>query len=97
MKVTKVSINVASEGNLVAYVNVVFDDIFIIRGMRVVTKPDGMRLLLMPSRQNRVGEFKDICHPLTRDFRTRLEDIVLRRLDDLLNQNTPPCKSNPKS
>ena len=92
MRVTKISVNLAAEGNLVAYVNVVFDDVFIIRGIRVVVKPDGSRLMLMPSRQNRVGEFKDVCHPLTRDFRTRLESLVIGKLDELSNQN-PECQT----
>lgn len=81
MKITRVLINRCSQNNLIAYVNVVFDDCLIVRGCRIVEKPDHTKLLVMPSRQTKMGEFKDVCHPINSSFRKILETRIFSELD----------------
>lgn len=99
MRITSISINLSASANpynypavpgesknLLAYVNVIFDDVFKVRGLRVVVKPTGERMVMMPSRATRTGEYKDVCHPLTQEFRCELERIVLEELAKKLEQ-----------
>ncbi len=83
LRITKVSVNLCNEAPLLAYANVVFNDEFIVRGIRVVKKQDGALLVLMPSRQTKAGDFKDMAHPLTHACRSRIESAVLSRLEGL--------------
>lgn len=83
MKITRVLINRCCQNNLLAYVNIVFDDCFIVRGIRVVERPDKTRLVVMPSRQTKVGDFKDVCHPITTDFRRVIERLILSKLGNM--------------
>lgn len=87
MRITNIAANIADKNhnNLLAYVNVVFDDCFIVRGIRVVEKIDGKRLMLMPSRQTKAGTYRDTCHPITSDFRMMLEIAVMSKVLSLLN------------
>ena len=86
IRITKLAINLAGENthNLLAYVNIVFEDCFIVRGIRVVQRPEGGRLVLMPSRQNKAGDFKDVAHPITQDFRSQIEKEVLDRVAGMM-------------
>lgn len=82
MKITNITANLAlkNQNNLIAYVNVVFDDCLIVRGIRVVEKVDGKRLMLMPSRQTKAGTYRDMCHPITAPFRINLEAVVMAKV-----------------
>lgn len=86
MRITQVNVNVASEGNLVAYVNIVFEDKFTVRGIRIVEKQDGRRLMLMPSRQTKAGDYKDICHAIDSDFRAYMEAVIMGKVEGLLTK-----------
>lgn len=92
MRLTKVDINIAvrADRNFVAYVNVVFDSEFKVRGLRVVRRPDETLLLLMPSMPTKAGDFKDVCHPITPDLRQHIESVVLQRVGEMLKGSGGP-------
>jgi len=87
MRITNIAANLAAnnKNNLIAYVNIVFEDCLVIRGIRIVERIDGTRLMLMPSRQTKAGTFRDTCHPINKEFRAAVEDAVMKKIDSLLN------------
>lgn len=89
LKITSVAVNLCESPPMLAYANVVFDDEFIVRGIRVVRKQDGTKLVLMPSRQNKAGDFRDMAHPLTPGCRERIERAVLSKVDGLMEADGP--------
>jgi len=87
LQITKIEVNLCAERNLVAYANIIFNNEFIVRGLRVVEKADGSLLMLMPSRQSPTGDYKDVAHPLTNDCRNRIESIVMEKVRGLRSRN----------
>ncbi len=76
MDITEVRVTLREEPRLKAFVNVTFDDDFVVRGMKVIDGRNGL-FVAMPSRRSKDGTFRDIAHPINNDMRKRLEDIVL--------------------
>jgi stage V sporulation protein G len=76
MDITEVNINLRDEDKLKAFVNVTFDDVFVVRGLKVIAGKSGL-FVCMPSRKLEDGTYKDIAHPISNEFRQRLEAQVL--------------------
>ena len=77
MKITEVKVYPAKEsGRLKAYVTIVFEDIFIIRDLKVIEGYKGL-FVSMPSRRRKDGSFRDIVHPLNSDTRKMIEERVI--------------------
>ena len=65
MQITELRIRkVEGDGKLRAYVTVTFDNCFVVH-------------IAMPSRKTASGEYKDIAHPISPEFRTELQKRVL--------------------
>jgi stage V sporulation protein G len=76
MEITEVNITLRDEEKLKAFVNITFDDVFVIRGMKVIKGATGY-FISMPSRKMPDGTFRDIAHPITNEFRQFIEKVIL--------------------
>jgi stage V sporulation protein G len=76
MEITEISIRLRNENKLKAFVNVTFDNVFAVKGLKIILSKKGL-LLCMPSRKSEDGTQRDIAHPITKEFRTKLEEEVL--------------------
>ncbi|MFW6028681.1 MAG: SpoVG family protein [Halanaerobiales bacterium] len=77
MKITDVRVFLSSRnGPTKAYANLTFDDVFVIRSIKVVEGKNGL-FVSMPARRMRDGEFQDVCFPITADFRENIQNKVL--------------------
>ena len=77
MQITEIRIRkVASEGKLKAYVTVTFDDCFVVHNVKVIEGKTGL-FIAMPSRKTRTGDYKDVAHTISPEFRTELQDKIL--------------------
>ena len=76
MNITEVNINLRDEDKLKAFVNITFDDVFVVRGLKVIEGKNGL-FVCMPSRKLEDGTYKDIAHPISNDFRQQLEAQVI--------------------
>ncbi|GAB1432708.1 septation regulator SpoVG [Spirochaetota bacterium] len=77
MDITDIRIRrVSGEGKLKAYVTVTFDECFVIHNVKIIEGKTGM-FIAMPSRKTKAGEYKDIAHPISPEFRTRLQDALV--------------------
>ena len=63
-------------GKLKAYVTVTFDNQFVVHNIKVIEGRDG-DFIAMPSRQLANGEFKDVAHPISSEFRDHLQKMVM--------------------
>ena len=78
MKITDVRIRrLEAEGKLKAYAAVTFDDCFVVHNIKVIEGKSGL-FVAMPSRKSADGEYMDIAHPISSDFRTELQDVILK-------------------
>lgn len=81
MKITEIRIRkVAAEGKLKAYVTVTFDDCFVVHNVKIIEGKTGL-FIAMPSRKTSTGDYKDVAHPISPDFRTELQDKILAEYD----------------
>jgi stage V sporulation protein G len=76
MEITEVNINLRDEDKLKAFVNITFDDVFVVRGLKVIQGRQGL-FVCMPSRRMNDGTYKDIAHPIDNAFREHIEKLIL--------------------
>ena len=75
----KLDVNVrpiAPMGNLLAFANVTIGDCFKIDGFRICSGENGL-YVNMPSTQDKQGKWRDVCWPVTADFRKQLNDALI--------------------
>ena len=63
-------------GKLKAYVTVTFDNQFVVHNIKIIEGKEG-NFIAMPSRQLANGEFKDVAHPISSEFREHLQKVVM--------------------
>ncbi|MCL2521138.1 MAG: septation regulator SpoVG [Spirochaetaceae bacterium] len=77
MNVTDIRVrNVSVTGKLKAYVTVTFDDAFVVHNVKVIEGKDGI-FIAMPSRKTKKGDYKDVAHPISTDFRGHLQQLII--------------------
>ena len=77
MKISEVKIRkILENGPLCAIASVTFDGEFAVHDVKVI-RANGKEFVVMPSRKNQDGSFRDIAHPITSEFRRELEEKVL--------------------
>lgn len=77
MEITDVRVRkIASEGKLRAYATITFDNQFVIHNLKVIDGKTGL-FVAMPSRKTKSGEFKDVAHPISSDFRAIMQNAIL--------------------
>jgi stage V sporulation protein G len=89
LEITEININLRDEDKLKAFVNITFDDVFVVRGLKVIQGKSGL-FVCMPSRKLNDGTYKDIAHPINNEFRQRMEALILAKYDELLNEGEGP-------
>jgi stage V sporulation protein G len=82
MQITKTRVTVVKDTgkNLRAFVDITFDDCFVVTSLRVIDGRNGL-FVAMPSRKRDDGSWQDIAHPITGDFRKEINDTVLREYE----------------
>lgn len=78
MEITEITVSIRDEDKLKAFVNVTFDNCFVVRGMKVIKGATGY-FVSMPSRKMNDGTYRDIAHPITNDFRDKIEKAILKQ------------------
>ncbi|MFA6856232.1 MAG: septation regulator SpoVG [Treponema sp.] len=77
MQITELRIRkVEGEGKLRAYVTVTFDNCFVVHNVKIIEGKNGL-FIAMPSRKTASGEYKDVAHPISPDFRAELQNKIL--------------------
>jgi stage V sporulation protein G len=62
--------------NLLAYAAVTLGGCFVVNGIQIMNGKNGV-FVAMPSFKDKKGEYRDICFPITADFRAILHEAVL--------------------
>lgn len=77
MKVRRAS----GDRNFKASVSVTFGDKFVVHDFRIVEGQAGL-FVSMPARRMSSGEFRDIAHPITAEFRETVQGAVLQAYEE---------------
>ena len=84
MQITDIKIRKLFEegpGPLRAVASVTFDDALAVHDIKVIFARERY-FIVMPSRQNPDGTYRDIVHPINASFRATLESAVLAAYED---------------
>jgi stage V sporulation protein G len=93
MEITDIRVRrVDSQGKLKAYVTVTFDGCFVVHNVKVIEGSDRV-FIAMPSRKTRNGDFKDVAHPITSEFRNALQEIIVAAYEADLASGSDPDKN----
>jgi len=77
MQITDIKIRkFFEEGPMKAIVSVTFDDCLAVHDIKVIYARDRY-FIVMPSRKNPDGTYRDIVHPINSDFRAEIERTVI--------------------
>lgn len=85
----KVDVKIGSmrpEGSVRAYASINLNDCFAIRNVKVMDSTKGL-FVAMPSYKSSGGEYKDICFPVTKEFRDQLNNAVIEAYNHALTQS----------
>lgn len=85
----KVDVKIGSirpEGAIRAIASVNLNDCFAIRNVKIMDSSKGL-FVAMPSYKAGNGEYKDICFPVTKEFRQQLNDAVIDAYQQALNMS----------
>ncbi len=85
MEIPEVRIHLRNEERLKAFATITFDNVFVIHNMKVIDGNKGL-IVCMPSRKIKDGTYKDIAHPISNEFRSALEEIILRTYEEELDK-----------
>ncbi|MFW5981132.1 MAG: septation regulator SpoVG [bacterium] len=86
MDITEVRIFLTSQtGPTKAFASITFEDSFVVKDLRVVEGKNGL-FISMPSRKDKSGEFRDICHPINTDTRNQISEIVLEKFNEEIEE-----------
>src|SRR5690554_4161525 len=82
MEITDVRVRrIESEGKLRAYATITFDNQFVVHNLKVIDGKSGL-FVAMPSRKTKNGEFKDVAHPISSDFRAVMQEAILKAYEE---------------
>lgn len=86
MQITDIKVRkITSEGKMKAVVSVTLDNMLVIHDIKIIEGVEKM-FIAMPSRKNAEGEYKDIVHPITSQLRETLQDAILAKYEEVLNE-----------
>jgi len=85
MNITDVKVFIRESNQLKAFVNIVIEDAFIIRNIKVIEGQNGL-FVAMPSRRVSTGEYRDIAHPINTDTRNEIEKIIIDKYKEVLKE-----------
>ena len=67
---------IAPMDNLLGFANITINDCFVVEGFRICSGENGL-YVNMPSQQDKNGNWRDMCKPITADFRRQLTDAIV--------------------
>jgi stage V sporulation protein G len=85
MNITDVKVFIRESKQLKAFVNIVIDDAFIIRNIKVIEGEHGL-FVAMPSRRVSTGEYRDIAHPINTETRKTIEKTIIDKYKEVLEE-----------
>ena len=93
MDITNISIRKLNEGRLKASVTITLDNQLAIHNIKLIEGAD-KRFLAMPSKRLRDGSFLDIVHPISPEFRNKLETAVFEMYEKTDDEAVPEMQDD---
>jgi len=97
MQITQVNIRTANEDLVKGYVDIVFDNCFMIQEIRIIKGPTGL-FISFPARKQ-IDTYRDIAFPVNAETRNMIEQAVLAEYEKIVSGSGlyQPRTRRPKS
>ena len=76
MQITEITIHPIKESLVRAYVNIVFDDCFMVEEIRVIEGPKGL-FVSFPAKGERDGSYMELAYAADAETRQMIQDVIL--------------------
>jgi len=87
MEITEVRVFPVDDEKLKAFVSIILDSCFVISDIKIINGPNGL-FVSMPSKKRKDGSFRDIAHPLNSETRRKMEETILARFRENVQDAT---------
>ena len=89
MIITSVQVrDTKTENRLEGIASVTLDDMIVVHDIKIIRNADGNYFLAMPSRKLPNGNFKDIAHPISKEVRNAIENIIIGCFESMRNNGS---------
>ena len=72
-----------ADSNMKAVASITIDGEFVVHDIKVIQGNDKL-FIAMPSKKDSNGDFKDIAHPINTATRTKIQDAVLTKYEEVI-------------
>jgi stage V sporulation protein G len=96
MKITEIAIRPNNEGLVKAYVDIVFDNCFMIEGIRIVKGPTGLSISF-PAKKQWDGSHRDLAFPANAETRMMIQRVILAEYEKIVAGNGSESTVRPPS
>ena len=77
LRITEVRVSLRDDAKLKAFASITLEDCFVIRGLKVIEGNNDRMFVAMPSRKRPDGKHQDLAHPIKKEMRQMIEDVVI--------------------
>ena len=77
LSITEVRVSLRDDAKLKAFASITIEDWFVIRGLKVIEGNNNRMFVAMPSRKRPDGKHQDLAHPIKKEMRQMIEDVVI--------------------
>lgn len=74
-------INLVSEGNVKAFVDLIIEGWFVVKGVKVMDSQKGL-FVAMPSKKGSDGKYYDTANPISAEGRAEIDRVVMEAYND---------------
>ena len=86
MQITDVRIRkVEKEGKMKAVASITIENEFVVHDIKIIDGEKGL-FIAMPRRKTAEGEYRDIAHPISSETRTRIQELILEKYNEIENE-----------
>jgi stage V sporulation protein G len=86
MKITEVTIRPANDELVKGYVDIVFDNCFMVKEIRIVKGPTGL-FVSFPAKPQRDGTHRQLAYPANAETRMMIQRVILAEYEKIVGSN----------
>jgi stage V sporulation protein G len=95
LRITEVRVSLRDDSKLKAFASITLEDVFVIRGLKVIEGNNNRMFVAMPSRKRPDGKHQDLAHPIKKEMRQHIEDVVIGEYKREKSRGTLPQELDP--
>ena len=96
MQITEITIHPTNDGLVRAYVDIVFDNCFMVEEIKVIQGPTGL-FVSFPAKKQRDGSHRQLAYPANAKTRMMIEQAILAEYEKIVGGSEPLPRESQKA